>query len=146
MPVDRPCLCQKGKRSSPPPKQKQLLLRMGDNIQSKVAVKSMNVSSSVTPAPPENVGGLQELANGNGMPSQSQLPAGGSPTKPSSASSANNNVVGVHYKIGRKIGEGSFGIIYEGNHPWNEGRCLPSLTTFTLFALFQVSIYSITSQ
>jgi hypothetical protein len=24
------------------------------------------------------------------------------------------NVVGVHYKIGRKIGEGSFGIIYEG--------------------------------
>jgi hypothetical protein len=28
--------------------------------------------------------------------------------------SSGNNVVGVHYKIGRKIGEGSFGIIYEG--------------------------------
>lgn len=28
--------------------------------------------------------------------------------------SAGTNVVGVHYKIGRKIGEGSFGIIYEG--------------------------------
>jgi casein kinase 1 len=27
---------------------------------------------------------------------------------------SSNNVVGVHYKIGRKIGEGSFGIIYEG--------------------------------
>ena len=24
------------------------------------------------------------------------------------------NVVGVHYRVGRKVGEGSFGIIYEG--------------------------------
>lgn len=24
------------------------------------------------------------------------------------------NIVGVHYKIGRKLGEGSFGIIYQG--------------------------------
>jgi hypothetical protein len=24
------------------------------------------------------------------------------------------NIVGVHYKIGKKLGEGSFGIIYEG--------------------------------
>lgn len=31
---------------------------------------------------------------------------------PSTQSS--NNVVGVHYKVGKKIGEGSFGIIYEG--------------------------------
>lgn len=28
-----------------------------------------------------------------------------------------HNVVGVHYKVGKKIGEGSFGIIYEGKHP-----------------------------
>ncbi|KAJ3325982.1 casein kinase I [Boothiomyces sp. JEL0866] len=28
--------------------------------------------------------------------------------------SQGSNIVGVHYKIGRKIGEGSFGIIYEG--------------------------------
>ncbi|KAJ3045023.1 casein kinase I [Rhizophlyctis rosea] len=28
--------------------------------------------------------------------------------------STSPNVVGVHYKVGRKIGEGSFGIIYEG--------------------------------
>jgi len=28
--------------------------------------------------------------------------------------SSSPNVVGVHYKVGRKIGEGSFGIIYEG--------------------------------
>ena len=24
------------------------------------------------------------------------------------------SVVGVHYRVGRKIGEGSFGVIYEG--------------------------------
>ena len=28
--------------------------------------------------------------------------------------SASPNVVGVHYRVGRKIGEGSFGVIYEG--------------------------------
>lgn len=32
----------------------------------------------------------------------------------SSSSVTTSNVVGVHYKVGRKIGEGSFGIIYEG--------------------------------
>lgn len=26
------------------------------------------------------------------------------------------SVVGVHYRVGRKIGEGSFGVIYEGNN------------------------------
>lgn len=26
------------------------------------------------------------------------------------------NIVGDHYKVGKKIGEGSFGIIYEGKH------------------------------
>lgn len=31
-----------------------------------------------------------------------------------SSSSSSTNVVGVHYKVGRKLGEGSFGIIYEG--------------------------------
>lgn len=30
------------------------------------------------------------------------------------AQSATNNRVGVHYKVGKKIGEGSFGIIFEG--------------------------------
>ena len=32
----------------------------------------------------------------------------------SSKNSHNNNVVGLHYKIGKKIGEGSFGVIFEG--------------------------------
>jgi casein kinase 1 len=29
------------------------------------------------------------------------------------------NVVGVHYRVGRKIGEGSFGVIYEGTNLLN---------------------------
>lgn len=37
-----------------------------------------------------------------------------------SSSSSSTNVVGVHYKVGRKLGEGSFGIIYEGN--FQDGR------------------------
>ncbi|KAI8094676.1 kinase-like domain-containing protein [Thamnidium elegans] len=38
------------------------------------------------------------------------------PTSSAAAASPGNshNVVGVHYKVGKKIGEGSFGIIYEG--------------------------------
>ncbi|ORZ03216.1 kinase-like domain-containing protein [Syncephalastrum racemosum] len=32
---------------------------------------------------------------------------------------SSHNVVGVHYKVGKKIGEGSFGIIYEGTNLLN---------------------------
>ena len=32
---------------------------------------------------------------------------------------ASSNVVGVHYKVGRKIGEGSFGVIFEGTNLLN---------------------------
>jgi casein kinase 1 len=31
-----------------------------------------------------------------------------------SHSSSSSNIVGVHYKVGKKIGEGSFGVIFEG--------------------------------
>ena len=31
-------------------------------------------------------------------------------------SSASSNVVGVHYRVGKKIGEGSFGVIFEGTN------------------------------
>lgn len=39
------------------------------------------------------------------------------PASSAAAASPGNshNVVGVHYKVGKKIGEGSFGIIYEGS-------------------------------
>ncbi|KAI8371474.1 kinase-like domain-containing protein [Radiomyces spectabilis] len=36
-----------------------------------------------------------------------------------SSSSSSHNVVGVHYRVGKKIGEGSFGIIYEGTNLLN---------------------------
>ncbi len=33
--------------------------------------------------------------------------------------SAASNVVGVHYRVGKKIGEGSFGVIFEGTNLLN---------------------------
>ncbi|PFH54194.1 hypothetical protein AMATHDRAFT_135484 [Amanita thiersii Skay4041] len=36
-----------------------------------------------------------------------------------SHSSSNSNIVGVHYRVGRKIGEGSFGVIFEGTNLLN---------------------------
>lgn len=36
------------------------------------------------------------------------------PPPPPHSSRSSNNIVGVHYKVGKKIGEGSFGVIYEG--------------------------------
>ena len=40
---------------------------------------------------------------------------------PSTTSSSNSSVVGLHYKIGKKIGEGSFGVIFEGTNIINGG-------------------------
>ncbi|KAJ3024489.1 UNVERIFIED_CONTAM: casein kinase I [Siphonaria sp. JEL0065] len=49
---------------------------------------------------------------------QSQVNAGSTQVASSSSSSKKNalshNVVGMHYKVGKKIGEGSFGMVYEG--------------------------------
>jgi len=33
--------------------------------------------------------------------------------------SNSSNVVGVHYRVGKKIGEGSFGVIFEGTNLLN---------------------------
>ncbi|SAM09167.1 hypothetical protein [Absidia glauca] len=35
------------------------------------------------------------------------------------SSSSSSNVVGVHYKVGKKLGEGSFGVLYEGTNLLN---------------------------
>ena len=32
---------------------------------------------------------------------------------------SNNGIVGGHYKVGKKIGEGSFGVVYEGWSPFS---------------------------
>lgn len=38
------------------------------------------------------------------------------PSTMSASNSSNNSVVGLHYKIGKKIGEGSFGVLFEGSN------------------------------
>ncbi|GAA5989391.1 hypothetical protein JCM10908_001288 [Rhodotorula pacifica] len=37
----------------------------------------------------------------------------------SHSSSSNSNIIGVHFRVGRKIGEGSFGVIFEGHNLLN---------------------------
>lgn len=49
--------------------------------------------------------------------------APGTPTAGSSS-----NVVGVHYKVGKKIGEGSFGVIFEGESRDWSGASLVALS------------------
>lgn len=55
--------------------------------------------------------------------------------------SSSSNVVGVHYRVGKKIGEGSFGVIFEGTNLLNnqqvaikfvrnvDGICVESVLT-----------------
>jgi len=49
---------------------------------------------------------------------QSPSVAGGTGASTGSMSSS-SNVVGVHYRVGKKIGEGSFGVIFEGTNLLN---------------------------
>jgi hypothetical protein len=37
-----------------------------------------------------------------------------------SGNTSSSNVVGVHYRVGKKIGEGSFGVIFEGTNLLNQ--------------------------
>ena len=53
--------------------------------------------------------------------------------------SSSSNVVGVHYRVGKKIGEGSFGVIFEGTNLLNNQqvaikfvRCAICLSTVIL--------------
>lgn len=52
------------------------------------------------------------------MSSNPAVLAAAAASSPSSSGSVgnNNSVVGLHYKIGKKIGEGSFGVIFEGTN------------------------------
>ncbi|KAI9300425.1 kinase-like domain-containing protein [Cunninghamella echinulata] len=36
-----------------------------------------------------------------------------------SSQHSSNNVVGVHYRVGKRLGEGSFGVLYEGTNLLN---------------------------
>ncbi len=42
-----------------------------------------------------------------------------------SHNSSSNNVVGAHYRVGKKIGEGSFGVIFEGVSAHEPSPCAP---------------------
>ncbi|KAI9344870.1 kinase-like domain-containing protein [Obelidium mucronatum] len=62
-------------------------------------------------------------AGGGGAEKQQQQPPGAQSNKgpaekgdksASKSSLSSNNIIGTHYKVGKKIGEGSFGVIYEG--------------------------------
>lgn len=52
-----------------------------------------------------------------------------------SSSTGSNNVVGIHYRVGKKIGEGSFGVIFEGTNLLN------SQTVAIKFVSFYHSIH-----
>lgn len=58
------------------------------------------------------------MSNRGQMSSNPAVLAAAAVSSPSSSGSVgnNNSVVGLHYKIGKKIGEGSFGVIFEGTN------------------------------
>jgi serine/threonine protein kinase len=47
--------------------------------------------------------------------------------------SSSSNVVGVHYRVGKKIGEGSFGVIFEGTNLLNNQQVAIKFVSFILF-------------
>lgn len=53
-----------------------------------------------------------------------------------SHSSSSSNIVGVHYRVGKKIGEGSFGVIFEGTNLLN------SQTVAIKFVSLHIRLYT----
>lgn len=49
--------------------------------------------------------------------------------------SSSSNVVGVHYRVGKKIGEGSFGVIFEGTNLLNNQQVAIKFVSRVAFAL-----------
>jgi casein kinase 1 len=55
--------------------------------------------------------------------------------------SSSSNVVGVHYRVGKKIGEGSFGVLFEGTNLLNNQQVaikFVSLQYILLLLLHQI--------
>ena len=73
-----------------------------------------SVSSPPGPATPGPVDPRLQLSMSSASPGQPPSSSPALPAPPPKLQSSSPNVVGVHYKVGKKIGEGSFGIIYEG--------------------------------
>ncbi|KAJ2287484.1 Palmitoylated plasma membrane-bound casein kinase, partial [Coemansia sp. RSA 2706] len=53
------------------------------------------------------------------------------------------NIVGVHYRVGKRIGEGSFGVIYEG---FGALRALSDFTILVLTLALQIGTNLITNK
>lgn len=56
--------------------------------------------------------------------------------------SSSSNVVGVHYRVGKKIGEGSFGVIFEGTNLLNSQQVAIKFVSlfFSFFGLFPFEV------
>lgn len=69
------------------------------------------------------LGGNYELevavSRDNGSSKEKELQLASNDHLPSIMASSSSNVVGVHYRVGKKIGEGSFGVIFEGTNLLN---------------------------
>lgn len=50
--------------------------------------------------------------------------------------SSSSNVVGVHYRVGKKIGEGSFGVIFEGTNLLNNQQVAIKFVSTPILLLF----------
>ncbi|KAJ3338662.1 casein kinase I [Gonapodya sp. JEL0774] len=99
-------------------------------VSSSQAFNSPNTASGLSPSqmaalhqqhtsPPVS-GSHPQIAQPSGAQAQPTSQQQGSSSKIGSHG-VGPNVVGVHYKVGKKIGEGSFGIIYEGVNLLNNG-------------------------
>lgn len=79
------------------------------NVAVNTITNGNNVSASANAVPPST-------SNNNNSSSSSAVNNNSS----SNSNSNSNNTVGLHYKIGKKIGEGSFGVIFEGTNLINQ--------------------------
>ena len=48
---------------------------------------------------------------------------------------SSSNVVGVHYRVGKKIGEGSFGVIFEGTNLLNNQQVAIKFVSFNFLTV-----------
>ncbi|KAJ3232075.1 casein kinase I [Chytriomyces hyalinus] len=76
--------------------------------------KEKNKSASQNPLSPALAAVKNQTAQPGATGSSSKLNGSKSNLSNSNSNSTNNNMIGTHFKVGKKIGEGSFGVIYEG--------------------------------
>jgi len=54
--------------------------------------------------------------------------------------SSSSNVVGVHYRVGKKIGEGSFGVIFEGTNLLNNQQVAIKFVSLQIAKCFLLAV------